>query len=107
MILAWTCLLLASVTEVCWTVGLKYSKTFTVLWPSVASIAAMIASVALLAISVRTIPIGTAYAVWSGLGAAFTVIAGIILFEEAKDVARLLCIGLILAGVVGLKLVGK
>lgn len=107
MILAWTCLLLASVAEVCWTVGLKYSKTFTLLWPSVGSIAAMIASVALLAVAVREIPIGTAYAVWSGLGAAFTVIAGIILFEEAKDVARLLCIGLILAGVVGLKLVGK
>ncbi len=104
MLLAWISLLTASLAEVWWTIALKYSKGFTVLMPSLVSIAGMIVSVLLLAYAVRSIPIGTAYAVWSGLGAAFTVAGGIILFNEPRDAARLACIGLILAGVVGLKL---
>ena len=107
MLLAWLALIVASVTEVCWTVGLKYSKGFTVLLPSIWTVVTMLAGVALLAYAVRTLPLGTAYAVWSGLGAACTVVAGIVLFDEPRDMARLLCIALILAGVVGLKVVEK
>lgn len=104
MLLAWISLLTASVAEVWWTIALKYSKGLTLLWPSLISVAGMIVSVLLLAYASRTIPIGTAYAVWSGLGAAFTVVGGILLFDEPRDAARLACIGLILAGVVGLKI---
>ncbi len=83
----------------------QYTAGFTRWWPSVLTIAAMIVSVYLLAVAVRTLPIGTGYAVWTGIGAAGTVILGIVLLGEPATVARLACIGLILAGIVGLKLV--
>jgi quaternary ammonium compound-resistance protein SugE len=104
MLTAWIALLLASIAEVWWTVALKYSRGFSVLTPSLLSIAGMVVSVLLLAYAVRIIPLGTAYAVWSGLGAAFTAVAGMVLFQESREAMRLVCIGLILAGVVGLKL---
>jgi quaternary ammonium compound-resistance protein SugE len=86
-------------------VGLKYTEGFTRLWPSVWTGAAMIASMFLLAVAVRELPIGTAYAVWTGVGAVGTVLLGIVLFGEPRDAARLVCIGLIVAGILGLKLV--
>ncbi len=98
-------LLVAGVLEIGWAVGLKYADGFTRLGPSVATGAAMVASMVLLAAATRTLPIGTAYAVWTGIGGAGTVLLGIWLFQEPATFARLFCIGLILAGVLGLKLV--
>jgi quaternary ammonium compound-resistance protein SugE len=103
--MAWTVLFVAGLFEVGWAIGLKYTAGFTRWWPSVLTIAAMIVSVYLLAVAVRTLPIGTGYAVWTGIGAAGTVILGIVLLGEPATFARLACIGLILAGIVGLKLV--
>jgi len=91
--------------EVCWAVGLKYTQGFTRLWPSLFVGVTLAASMVLLSLAARTLPIGTAYAVWVGIGAAGTVIMGIILFSEPADWQRLACIGLILAGVAGLKVV--
>jgi quaternary ammonium compound-resistance protein SugE len=102
--MAWTVLFVAGLFEVGWAIGLKYTAGFTRWWPSVLTIAAMIVSVYLLAVAVRTLPIGTGYAVWTGIGAAGTVILGIVLLGEPATFARLACIGLILAGIVGLKL---
>jgi quaternary ammonium compound-resistance protein SugE len=103
--MAWWVLVVAGVFEVGWAVGLKYTHGFTRLWPSVATVVAMTLSIVLLAYAVRTLPVGTAYAVWTGIGAIGTVILGIVLFGEPANVLRLGCIGLILAGIVGLKLV--
>ncbi len=103
--MAWFCLLLAGLLEIGWAVGLKQTEGFTRLWPSIATVAAMIASFALLAFALKTIPIGTAYAVWTGIGAAGTAIVGMIWFSESREVLRVLCIVLIIAGAVGLKLV--
>ncbi len=103
--MAWLYLLVAGLLEVGWAVGLKYTEGFTRLWPSVWTGAAMIASMFLLAVAVRELPIGTAYAVWTGVGAVGTVLLGIVLFGEPRDAARLVCIGLIVAGILGLKLV--
>lgn len=102
--MAWLLLILAGLAEVVWAVGLKYAEGFTKLVPSVITIAFMVVSVWLLAIALRTIPLGTGYAVWVGIGAVGTAIAGMILFGESKSVARLVCILLIVAGIVGLKL---
>ena len=104
--MAWTLLLLAGLFEVAWAIGLKYTDGFTRPGPSVATLAAMVVSVVLLAIALRTLPVGTAYAVWTGIGAVGTALLGIALFGEPAGVARLACIGLIVAGIVGLKLVG-
>ena len=104
--MAWTLLLLAGLFEVAWAIGLKYTDGFTRPGPSVATLAAMVVSVVLLAIALRTLPVGTAYAVWTGIGAVGTALLGIVLFGEPAGVARLACIGLIVAGIVGLKLVG-
>ncbi|GIK84593.1 MAG: QacE family quaternary ammonium compound efflux SMR transporter [Betaproteobacteria bacterium] len=104
--MAWLVLTVAGLFEVGWAVGLKYTDGFTRPWPSVATAAAMVVSVVLLAIAMRTLPVGTAYAVWTGIGAVGTVVLGIVLFGEPATVARLACIGLILAGIVGLKAVG-
>jgi len=104
---AWGVLLLAGACEIVWAVGLKYTEGFSRLWPSVWTIAAMIASVVLLGWSLKTLPVGTAYAVWVGIGAVGTAILGMLLFNESREVARLVCIGLIVAGVLGLKLVTK
>ncbi len=103
--MAWIVLVVAGVFEVAWAIGLKYTDGFTRLWPSVGTAAAMIVSVVLLAWAMRTLPVGTAYAVWTGIGAVGTVILGIALFGEAATLARLACVGLIVAGIVGLKLV--
>jgi quaternary ammonium compound-resistance protein SugE len=103
--MAWLLLLIAGVLEVGWAIGLKYVEGFTRLGPSVLTVAAMVASMVLLGTAARTLPIGTAYAVWTGIGAAGTVLLGIWLFHEPATFARLFCIGLIIAGVLGLKLV--
>ena len=103
--MAWTLLLVAGVLEIGWAIGLKYTDGFTRLVPSVLTLIAMIASVVFLAIAMRTIPVGTAYAVWTGIGATGTVLLGILLFGEPASAARLACIGLIVAGIVGLKAV--
>ncbi len=101
---AWLILLIAGLCEVAWAVGLKYTEGFSRLGPSLATVAAMVVSVALLGWSLKTLPLGTAYAVWTGIGAVGTAILGMILFGESREAARLLCIVLIVAGIVGLKL---
>jgi quaternary ammonium compound-resistance protein SugE len=100
---SWIILLVAAVFEVGWAIGLKYTQGFTRLWPSVATIGAMAASMYLLAVAARALPIGTAYAVWTGIGAVGTAIWGIAYLAEAANAARLICIVLIVCGVVGLK----
>jgi quaternary ammonium compound-resistance protein SugE len=101
----WLLLLVAGILEVVWAIGLKYTEGFTKLWPSVITIAAMVASVAFLGLALRHIPVGTGYAIWTGIGAAGTAILGMILFGEPATAARIACLGLIVAGIVGLKLV--
>ena len=103
--MAWITLIIAGLLEVCWAIGLKYTEGFTRLWPSVGTVAAMTASVVLLGWAMRTLPVGTAYAVWTGIGAVGTVLLGIVLFGEPATVARLACVGLVVAGILGLKLV--
>jgi quaternary ammonium compound-resistance protein SugE len=103
----WTFLLIAAVLEIVWATGLKYTEGFTRLWPSIGVGTAMAASMFLLALAARGLPIGTAYAVWTGIGAAGTAILGIILFHESASAARLVCLALIVTGVVGLKLLAK
>ena len=100
----WILLFIAGLLEVGWAIGLKYTEGFTRLWPSVGTLAAMTISVVLLGLAMRTLPVGTAYAVWTGIGAVGTVILGIVLFAEPATAARLGCVGLILAGIIGLKL---
>ena len=102
--MAWVYLLLAAACEVSWAIGLKYTQGFTKLWPSVFTVLGMLASFVLLAQAVKTIPIGTGYAVWTGIGAAGTALLSLYLFREPATPARLLCVGLIVAGVIGLKL---
>jgi len=102
---AWALLFLAGLLEVAWAVGLKYTDGFTRPWPTVVTLAAMIGSMVLLALAVRTLPLGTAYAVWTGIGTAGAVLLGIVLFQEPATLARLFFVGLIVAGIVGLKLV--
>jgi quaternary ammonium compound-resistance protein SugE len=101
--MAWVVLIIAGLFEIGWTVGLKYSEGFTKLWPSVLTAVALTLSMALLGFAVRKLPLGTAYAVWTGIGAIGAVICGIVLFEEPAGFGRLACVGLILAGIVGLK----
>ena len=102
---AWLVLLLAGLCEVGWAVGLKFTDGFSRFLPSVLTVGLMAASVLLLAWSLKTLPVGTAYAVWTGIGAVGTALLGIWLFDESREVARLVCIGLIVAGILGLKLV--
>jgi quaternary ammonium compound-resistance protein SugE len=103
--MAWLVLFLAGLGEVGWAVGLKYTEGFTRLWPSLWTVAAMAASLFLLGLALKSLPLGTAYAVWTGIGTIGTALLGILLFAEPADVPRLLSIGLIVAGIVGLKLV--
>lgn len=102
----WILLIAAALFEIVWAMGLKYTEGFTRLWPTVGTVGAMIVSVILLAMASKSLPIGTAYAVWTGIGAAGAVIFGIVLFKDPATPMRLACVGLILMGVVGLKLVG-
>jgi len=99
----WTYLIVAGLLEIIWAVGLKYTEGFSRLWPSVVTIGVMVASLALLALALKTIPVGTGYAVWTGIGAAGTAIVGIVFFGESRDALRIVCLVLIVAGVVGLK----
>jgi quaternary ammonium compound-resistance protein SugE len=98
-------LLVAGVLETAWAVGLKSTHGFTRLWPSVWTGAAAVASMVLLAIAVKVIPLGTGYAVWTGIGAVGTALIGMVWLGESRDVVRLLCLGLIIAGVLGLRFV--
>ena len=102
---SWMLLLVAGLLEVVWAIGLKYTDGFSRLVPSLITITAMIASVWLLALALKGIPVGTGYAVWTGIGAVGTAILGIALFGEAASAARIACIGLIVAGILGLKMV--
>lgn len=103
--MAWTILFVAGLFEMGWAIGLKYTEGFTRLWPTVWTAFALAVSMGLLGFSLKYLPVGTAYAVWTGIGAVGTVILGIMLFSEPADVARLVSIGLIVAGIIGLKLV--
>ncbi len=102
--MAWVYLVIAGGFEIAWAAGLKYTDGFTRLWPSVGTVAALCVSMVCLALAVRAIPIGTAYAIWTGIGAVGTAVAGILLFHEPRDAARLIFIVLIVAGIVGLTL---
>jgi quaternary ammonium compound-resistance protein SugE len=102
--MSWAILITAGLLEVVWAIGLKYTDGFTRLWPTVATVSAMVLSVWLLGIAMKSLPVGTAYAVWVGIGAIGTAIFGIILFAESANTGRLLSLLLIFAGIVGLKL---
>lgn len=102
--MAWIYVLLAGLFEVVWAIGLKYTDGFSRLWPSVGTLAAMAVSIVLLAMAVKTLPIGTAYAVWTGIGALGAVALGIVLFGDPATPMRLACVALVLVGIVGLKL---
>ena len=103
--MAWIYLTVAGLFEIGWAIGLKYTDGFTRLLPSLWTLVSMIASIVLLGIALKSLPVGTAYAVWTGIGAVGTAALGIYLFAEPATTLRLICIGLILAGIVGLKLV--
>ena len=103
--MAWIYLFVAGLFEIAWAIGLKYTEGFSRLVPSLWTIASMIASFVFLSVALKSLPVGTAYAVWTGIGAIGTVVLGIYLFDEPATALRLTCIGLILSGIVGLKLV--
>jgi quaternary ammonium compound-resistance protein SugE len=102
--MVWVILVVAGMLEVAWAIGLKYTEGFTRLWPTIWTVLPMMASLWLLGIAMKSLPIGTAYSVWVGIGAVGTVILGIVLFGEPANAPRLISIGLIIAGIVGLKL---
>lgn len=104
--MTWLILFVAGLFEIGWAVGLKYTDGFTRLWPTVGTAVALIASMSLLGLALRTLPLGTAYAVWTGIGSVGTAVLGIVLFREPATAIRLTCIGLIVIGIVGLKLAG-
>ncbi|MEK3798453.1 quaternary ammonium compound efflux SMR transporter SugE [Peribacillus sp. FSL H8-0477] len=101
--MAWIFLLIAGVFEVVWAISLKYTEGFTKLWPTVVTIIGMVISFYFLSAAIKTLPIGTAYAIWTGIGALGAVIMGIILFNEPRSVSRLVFVGFILVGIIGLK----
>lgn len=103
MSIAWVYLLLAGLLEVCWAIGLKYSNGFTHFWPSLFTAITLVASMVLLAKAAQMLPIGTAYAIWVGIGALGAAILGIILFQESFSALRLLFLGLLLISIIGLK----
>jgi quaternary ammonium compound-resistance protein SugE len=100
----WGILVLAGLFEIGWAIGLKYTEGFTRLWPTVGTVVAMVISLGLLGVAMKSLPVGTAYAVWVGVGAVGTALLGIVLFGEPANAGRLLSLGLILAGIIGLKL---
>ena len=104
--MAWIYLVIAGLLEIVWAIGMKYSHGWTRLWPSVGTIAAMIVSFLLLSVAMKHLHVGTAYATWTGIGAVGVAICGIVLFNEPFTLARVGCIALIVAGIVGLKLAG-
>lgn len=101
--MAWLYLVIAGLFEIQWAITMKYTEGFSRLWPSVLCIAGMAASVWFLAQAYRTIPIGTAYAIWTGIGAVGTALLGMVLFNESRELARLVCIALVVVGILGLK----
>ena len=102
--MAWILLVLAGLFEIAWAIGLKYTEGFTRLWPTVGTIAAMVVSLSLLGVAMKTLPVGTAYAVWVGVGAVGTAILGIVLLGEPANTGRIVSLVLIVAGIVGLKM---
>lgn len=100
----WIILVLAGLFEVGWAIGLKYTDGFTKLWPTVGTVGAMVISLGLLGIAMKSLPVGTAYAIWVGVGAVGTVILGVVLFHEPMNALRMISVGLIIAGLIGLKL---
>jgi quaternary ammonium compound-resistance protein SugE len=102
--MAWLYLFIAGLLEIGWAIGLKYTEGFSRLWPSVATGISMILSVGFLGLALKTLPVGTGYAVWTGIGTVGTVILGIALLGEPATLVKLLCVGLIVAGIIGLKL---
>lgn len=105
--MSWIILFIAGLFEIVWAVGLKYTEGFSRLWPSVGTVAAMAASVLLLGLAMRDLPVGTAYAVWTGVGAIGTAILGIFLFGDSASPARIACLVMIAGGIIGLKLVSS
>jgi quaternary ammonium compound-resistance protein SugE len=101
---AWLALLAAGVLEIAWAFGLKYSDGLTRFWPSAATLAAIALSFAMMAVALKSLPFGTAYAVWTGIGAVGSIVVGMLVYSESADPFRLLCLTLIVAGIVGLKL---
>lgn len=102
--MAWIILIVAGIFEIGWAIGLKYTDGFTRLWPTVFTVLSMIISLGLLGLAMKSLPVGTAYAVWVGVGAIGTVVLGILLFGESASMARIVSVSLIFAGIVGLKL---
>ncbi|MFO7274721.1 MAG: multidrug efflux SMR transporter [Bacillota bacterium] len=105
--MAWIYLLLAGAMEVAWSTALKFSEGFTRFWPSVAAVVLSLASFALLSLAMKTLPLGTAYGVWTGIGALGSALVGMVFLGEPREPLRLLCIFLIFAGIVGLKLTSR
>jgi quaternary ammonium compound-resistance protein SugE len=103
--MSWFILIIAGLFEVVWAIGLKYTDGFTRLWPTIGTVTAMTVSVALLGLAMKELPVGTAYAVWTGVGAIGTAILGIYLFGDSASVARLACLAMIAGGIIGLKVV--
>jgi quaternary ammonium compound-resistance protein SugE len=102
---AWIVLAVAGLLEIGWAIGLKYTEGFSRLWPTIGTIVSMVASMGMLGIAVNSLPVGTAYAVWTGIGTIGTALLGLVLFGEPASAARLACIAMIAAGIVGLKIV--
>jgi quaternary ammonium compound-resistance protein SugE len=100
----WTYLVIAGILEIAWAIGLKYTEGWTKLWPSIITGLLMVASFYFLSLAVKSLPIGTAYAVWTGIGTVGAAILGMFLFDEPRDIVRIACIFLIIAGIAGLKL---
>lgn len=105
--MAWLLIIVAGLLEIAWAIGMKKTEGFTKLWPTVWTFAALIASFGLLTLAVRTLPIGTAYAIWTGIGAAGTAAVGMAFLGEPREVGRIVCLVMIVAGTVGLKLFSK
>lgn len=105
--MAWVVLFIAGLLEIGWAVGLKYTQGFMKLWPSVGTVGAMALSFLLLSHALKTIPVGTGYAIWTGIGAVGTVIIGMVFLGEPREVGRIVCILLIIIGIVGLKIVSS
>jgi quaternary ammonium compound-resistance protein SugE len=101
---AWLALLAAGLLEIAWALGLKYSDGLTRFWPTTLTLVAIVLSFGLMALALRSLPFGTAYAIWTGIGAAGSIIVGMLVFSESADPVRILCLTLIVAGMVGLKL---